>query len=1122
MTSGEAARSAFRQVESLFRSGSTHGLADGQLLARFADRRAARDEAEAAFASLVDRHGAMVLRACRRVLGDEHEAEEAAQATFLVLARRAGSIGRVESVGGWLHGVAVRVASKARVASARRRAREARGGRVAAERIAERGSIPNDPGRWAELHEELGRLPEKFRAPLVLCYLEGLTQEQAAEQLRWPLGTVQSRLARGKDRLRSRLVVRGVAPASALAGLVAVPAEAAPPAWSGATARAAVRFINQGSEAVRAGAWPAAAGLASEVLRDMMFTHLRSTLAATIAAATIAGAAALARPGQVDPPKPASRVEKVEPAPEVVKTTPPAPPRLTPPIGEPNRTVTGIVRDDQGRPLAKAWVGSDPRPMQDTWDNPRPEDIRERAEPFRDASGAIIPPGALGKYFEHRDSKGAWHPVSPDDINPFEPSGTGGDGRSLSQEEIAKNHSGYNIRVAKGGWWMAGMPGVQHPARTDAQGRFTTKFNLNGLGQAKLHFASGDYTLQATRLIKAADPDEPIDVTLRPTRLVRARVIEVPKDDPKGYLNWTAHAADPSGKIGEEWQRWMLPNVNNHDPDHVKRHLEVRLPFGRWKIEFRSQTVLKLVDIEVPPGEGPLDLPDLVLESLATVRMVGQPAAEIHATGLDGKAVRLADFRGKVVVLDFWATWCGPCLGAMPRLVELQKRFADKPLVILALHDNSVAGIEGYRKAIEPIKGRFWGGADLPFPVLIDDEPTGEPARPYAQKAGEKGSGRSGDTYEINTWPSTFVIAPDGKLVGKVEPDALEGVLEDQLGVPRSKPRVAAPTGRAVMPEGKRNLAVKGRVVGPDGRPVAGAKLLPQQAVVRAEDVSTGPDGGFAFEVERLFVDHFFVRVEAAGLASKMFRLDDSGDVREPLRLGVGATVSGRLVRDGRPVAGASMGLLQVERTMDKYLGQLEAKTDAEGRFRFAHAFTDQDFHAYMMTGNLKGGGVVVPRPLRVGGDGTAVDLGDVEVKPGRRISGRVAFSDGKAIPPKTRVLAGVEHAGGLIFGAVDAKGRFEVVGLPEAGVSLAVQFPDNRNWLPPGYRLSPTMKCVDPLNPYNIHGRLDRDLDDMLILYVPGEAPRMSLDPGLLKDFEEAKAGPLAGAPPESAPAPK
>jgi RNA polymerase sigma-70 factor (ECF subfamily) len=194
-----------RQMEALFRAGSSSGLGDGQLLERFV--RGPDEAAEAAFAALVDRHGRMVLRVCRQVFGNNEDARVASQATFLVLTRRASSIGRRESVGCWLHGVALRVANKDRVAAARRRAHERRGAEMAACPL---GVEESDPAETLELaaiiHEELGRLPEVFRAPLILCYLEGLTQEQAAARLRAPLGTIQSRLARGRARIKVRLV----------------------------------------------------------------------------------------------------------------------------------------------------------------------------------------------------------------------------------------------------------------------------------------------------------------------------------------------------------------------------------------------------------------------------------------------------------------------------------------------------------------------------------------------------------------------------------------------------------------------------------------------------------------------------------------------------------------------------------------------------------------------------------------------------------------------------------------------------------------------------------------------------------------------------------------------------
>jgi RNA polymerase sigma factor (sigma-70 family) len=203
--------SFIQQIETLFDAGVLGELTDRQLVERFNGRD--RTAADLAFAVLVKRHGPMVYRACRAILGDPHEAEDAFQATFLVLARKARGLWIRHSLGPWLLTVARRTATCARVAESRRRARERRAGVLAT-------SVADDPigdDRDAILHEELGRLPERYRMAVLLCDLEGLTQEQAARQLGCPDGTVRSRLARGRERLRQRLTRRGIAPAVSLA-----------------------------------------------------------------------------------------------------------------------------------------------------------------------------------------------------------------------------------------------------------------------------------------------------------------------------------------------------------------------------------------------------------------------------------------------------------------------------------------------------------------------------------------------------------------------------------------------------------------------------------------------------------------------------------------------------------------------------------------------------------------------------------------------------------------------------------------------------------------------------------------------------------------------------------------
>ena len=206
---------ALRGIRTLFDVGTIGGLSDEQLLDRFVGREwEVTEAAELAFAELVARHGSMVLRVCHIILGDMNEAEDAFQSTFLVLARRAHSIRNRVSVASWLHGVAHRVAMAARLAAGQRRSHERKAAELA--RRSEDHPVWDDVGEV--LHEEIERLPERYRLAIVLCDMEGLTEGQAARQVGWPIGTVRSRLMRGRERLRVRLIGRGVAPSMILLG----------------------------------------------------------------------------------------------------------------------------------------------------------------------------------------------------------------------------------------------------------------------------------------------------------------------------------------------------------------------------------------------------------------------------------------------------------------------------------------------------------------------------------------------------------------------------------------------------------------------------------------------------------------------------------------------------------------------------------------------------------------------------------------------------------------------------------------------------------------------------------------------------------------------------------------
>src|SRR4051812_47938034 len=237
-----------RDLQALFRDGSMGSCTDGQLMAQSLGEGDAR---EAAFRALVIRHGPMVLGVCRRILDDPHAAEDAFQATFLVLVKKARTLRNRDRVTSWLYGVAQRVARKARAESARRRVVESR---LVPEVVHGDGDHAQAELR-AVIDEEIGRLPEHYRLPLILCHLEGMRHHEAAERLGCPVGTVESRLSRARDQLRARLVRRGVAPVGGAFAtmLLTADARASLPSLVASTTQAAFKSTSIG--AARRLAW---------------------------------------------------------------------------------------------------------------------------------------------------------------------------------------------------------------------------------------------------------------------------------------------------------------------------------------------------------------------------------------------------------------------------------------------------------------------------------------------------------------------------------------------------------------------------------------------------------------------------------------------------------------------------------------------------------------------------------------------------------------------------------------------------------------------------------------------------------------------------------------------------
>ena len=282
---------AWRHALILFRDGALGDVSDEQLIEQFVNGQS--EAGEGAFEVLLERHGPMVFRTCRTILRDRHDAEDAFQATFLVLALQARSIRNPASLASWLHGVARRVACHARSAEWRRRRHEQ-------QRVADQADPCVIEPRLDDLaevvHAEIDSLPERYRAAVVLCDIEGLTEGQAARRLGRPVGTIRSQLSRGRQHLRKRLIHRGLAPSVALIGLTrAALAEEriVPSALVSTTVESAREFAV--AQTVTAKLVGSAAGVLAEgFLRRLVMIRIQLTAIVALGAIAIATAGAFA------------------------------------------------------------------------------------------------------------------------------------------------------------------------------------------------------------------------------------------------------------------------------------------------------------------------------------------------------------------------------------------------------------------------------------------------------------------------------------------------------------------------------------------------------------------------------------------------------------------------------------------------------------------------------------------------------------------------------------------------------------------------------------------------------------------------------------------------------------
>ena len=624
---------------------------DSQLLERFVSLGKQAD-----FATLLQRHGSMVLGVCRQVLGHHQDAEDAFQVTFLVLARQAASVWKRQALAGWLHGVAFRTAMQAKRAAARRRKHETR-----VEAMPTKSPSPDVA--WQEiqaaLQEEIERLPPTLRAPFVLCCLENQSLAEAARELHAKPGTVSSRLARARKRLRDRLSRRGLGLTTALAALAisdgvgaAVPAPLAE-----ATVHAAIQYA--GSKALAKGLISAqTATLLGAVTRSLLVGKVMVATALLVGLATLAvGGGLLISADKPEPPIISSGFGFQ--APKQTPTRPPAPPAQNDQKGQ--MTVAGTVLDPQKKPLVDTWVsivevalnsggGHD---LSDSKSGLMGKRSKVLGTVRSETGGAfrLTVPRTSSQQFKHlfvvANSAGygaGWQELNPD--------GTVHQAEILlAPEQILRGWfvdlqgqpaAGVHVKVCQIGVMTPGefhgmespadpkdMPLWPAPAVTDKQGRF----QIRGIGRktmTRLHVADDRF---ATRdiYVDANAPGETkeINEVLEPAKIIEGIVRCADTTQPMPHAQLTVYAgtdefsgffgvggqADEKGHFRLNPTAGKVFNVNAFPPDG-----EPYLPL-RKSIKWPQAEVLQTVEFSLPRG--------VLVRARVTEKGTGKPVPKL-------------------------------------------------------------------------------------------------------------------------------------------------------------------------------------------------------------------------------------------------------------------------------------------------------------------------------------------------------------------------------------------------------------------------------------------------------------------------------------------------------------